>query len=389
MGKFFEINDSGPFVLKDNNLAYKIEEGTASLYIAEFINNRPMFRLFLKELKQGDVVSGLNKTYDACEYKMFLVNSSKDFEEELATLKVSTLQTTDEICNNFIKSINILQLEESYEENIIQHYLLDKVKESRNVYSEYITNVSAKEETYKTIKYTLQNQKSVVDESELYTSNLYFALSKICFYMNINCISYSKLDNDLRFNLTVDSFCKYSACTYRDVKLETDWYKKDVGNFIAYKKEDNSPVACVYRRNAYYMISKEHPNPVRVNKNNSKDFKENASVIYRTFPARAINYKDIFRHIIHSISIERLLSIAVFACILSLIGMILPLMTQLIYDRLIPNIDYEGVFGCAVVLFAMIFGTAALSLVKGYSSFSLSSKIKYSLQIAFFDRVKN
>lgn len=387
MSNTFNIKNTKAFLLDNDKLAYKIEKGKANLYIAEFIVGKPVFRLFIKCLKANDIIPGFDKTLETGQFKLFLINSSRDSKGEIDNLVISTQKNSEELRKTFLENTNIFQLENSYEDNLVHHYLMEKVKESRNVYSEYITNIEAREGAYKRIKKILADGDGTNNNEEKLTGDLYFALAKVCNYMNISFIPYYKLNNDQRNSLSVETFCKYSSCSFKPQTLQDKWYKKDSGNFIAYKKKDNMPVACIFKNNSYYVASKDSENFVKVNKNVADSLKEESYVLFKTFPERALDYKDIIRHIYYSIPIERIFNIVIIAVVLSVFGMLTPSFTRLIYNHLIPNNDYAGIFGCGSVLFAMILGTALLSIVKGFSVFSLSAKIKYSLQIAFFDRV--
>lgn len=73
--------------------------------------------------------------------------------------------------------------------------------------------------------------------------------------------------------------------------------------------------------------------------------------------------------------------------LVTILGLLTPALNQFIYDRLIPADDYLGIYGVCSVLIAILVGTGCFSVVKGFLSFAISSKLKYSLQIAFFDRI--
>lgn len=73
--------------------------------------------------------------------------------------------------------------------------------------------------------------------------------------------------------------------------------------------------------------------------------------------------------------------------IITILGMITPILNQFLYDVLIPADDFIGIYGLNTIMIAIIVGTGCFSLVKGYLSLAIASKLKYALQVAFFDRI--
>lgn len=109
--------------------------------------------------------------------------------------------------------------------------------------------------------------------------------------------------------------------------------------------------------------------------------------IHRVFPEKELSYKDIINFIKDSISFIRVSNALILSFIVTMIGLLVPYLNQSIYDRLIPADDYVGIYGVCTLLISILIGSACFSLVKGFLSLGITSKLKYSLQIAFFDRI--
>lgn len=129
MAKSFDIKDNKIFVLKDENLSYVIESGQANVFIAEFDGKVSKHRLFLREVKKGDVVPGLNSEEDQKNYKLFLINTGRDKNGNVTSLKISTRKATEEDKGKFVEHINKYISDSKYVNDLIQFYLLHQAKD--------------------------------------------------------------------------------------------------------------------------------------------------------------------------------------------------------------------------------------------------------------------
>lgn len=112
-----------------------------------------------------------------------------------------------------------------------------------------------------------------------------------------------------------------------------------------------------------------------------------AYVLYRIFPEKSLDYKNILSFIRKSISFKAIINTVLIGLAVTLLGMLVPALNQFIYDKLIPGDDYAGIYGICTIMIAILIGSGCFSLVRGYLSLSIASKLKYALQVAFFDRI--
>lgn len=387
MNKTYNIKDNKIFLLDDNSVSYFVEEGSANVYISEFDNGQSRSRLFLRQIKKGDCVCGLNYTESSKTYNLFLVNCDRDSSGKFLPLTISTADVNlkDQIA--FADKIDKYLFHDNYAYDLVQFYLFMQMKGARHIYGEYRSTNQALNSTISNVYSTFNVRQSSNDTKNTNTNQMYFALNKLANFMNIKSVPYYNFDLDELANLTPEMFSDRCGCIYRNIRLEPGWHNEDFGPFVAYYGKDRLPVVCAFKRNAYYMYKDNISKPVKINKNVAQNFDEDAFIFYRSFPDENLNYKDIIKFIALSIPKISLINSLLISLLITLIGLLTPILNQFIYDRLIPSDDYIGVYGCCSVLIGILLGSACFSLVKGYLTFSISSKIKYSLQCAFFDRI--
>lgn len=219
MTKMFNIKDNKPFVLKDENLSYIIEQGKANAFIAEFENDTSKYRLFLREVNEGDIIPGLNSVEEDKQYKLFLVNSARDKNGNIDTLKISTKEATSEEKRAFVKDIDKYIVDSKYVNDLIQFYLLNQAKDWRNIYSSFSSTQQAQNASFRKI-YDAFGQNDPLDAKTLNTNSLYFAFEKVARSLRIKPIPYVEIETKIRANMTVEKLSNLSGCMCRKIILD-------------------------------------------------------------------------------------------------------------------------------------------------------------------------
>lgn len=388
MDNLLKIKNNETFVL-EKDVNYTVSSGAACVYIAKFINDVPQKRVYITEINQGNNVVGIHAEEDGSIYKLIVMPTAETDENITGDVELLTNSATTQDQQNFLKLSKLRLKEKAYEQTLTQYYLLMQMKESRNIYVETLANENAIFDSEFQISKTFNNKKSYKKHEEAKTSDLYFALSKIASVNKINHASYDDIKQYKKQNEVFEAFKKNSECTIRSIILEDDWFKRDIGSFVAYYKDTQKPAAVIFRKNKYYIYDINSKNPKKMTKADIDLFDKKAYSVVKTFPKKALKLIDIFKFLKSVIPFRVFAVILAFGLFTSIIGLILPYISRLIYDKFIPNQDLYGILGCATVLFCTTLGTGMIGFVNGFASFAMTSKVDYALQIAFFDRVFN
>lgn len=222
MAKKTNIKVDKYFALEDEDLSYVIEKGQANVFIAEFQNDEAKFRLFLREVKTGDAVPGLNSNEENKNYKLFLANTARDKNGDVVPLEISTKKTTNKDKLNFVNKIDKYVNDSKYVNDLIQFYLLNQAKDWRNIYSSFSSTQRAQNASFKKI-YDAFGQNDPINAKTLNTNSLYFAFEKVAQALRIKPIEYSKLNSKQRSNMSMENLSNLSGCICRKILLDADW----------------------------------------------------------------------------------------------------------------------------------------------------------------------
>ncbi len=194
---------------------------------------------------------------------------------------------------------------------------------------------------------------------------------------------------ELSENDPLASIMQASQTRYREVLLQGQWYTKDMGAILAFEVDTAEPIALIpingYQYEAYKPKTKE---TWKVNASNSAHIDKLAYVCYASFPNRAIGLWDLVRFGILSDrkAVYLLLSMAAGATLLS---MLLPIITELLFDFVIPNARYFDLIHVALGLFMTTMGYLLFRLTEGYALLRIETKLDSRMQAAVWDRILN
>ena len=219
MAKQININNNKLFILEDEDLSYIIESGQANAFIAEFDGDVSKYRLFLREVKKGDIIPGLNSVEDGKNYKLFLVNSSRDKNGNVAPLVLSTKKATSKEKRAFVDKIDKYVYDSQYVSDLIQYYLLHQAKDWRNIYTSFSSAQQAQNESFSKI-YDAFGQNDPLNTKTLNANDLYFAFEKVARASRIKPVKYSSIELSERSKIELEDLCSLSNCICRKVMLD-------------------------------------------------------------------------------------------------------------------------------------------------------------------------
>lgn len=180
-----------------------------------------------------------------------------------------------------------------------------------------------------------------------------------------------------------------SQVRYREVLLQGNWYKKDTGAILAFETETAEPIALIpingHEYEAYKPATKE---TWRVKPDNVARIDKLAYTLYASFPNRAISLWDLVQFGILSDrkAVYLLLAMAGGA---TLLGMLLPIITEVLFDFVIPNARHFDLIHIGLGLLMTTFGYLLFRLTEGYALLRIETKIDSRMQAAVWDRLLN
>lgn len=192
------------------------------------------------------------------------------------------------------------------------------------------------------------------------------------------------------FNQSLDplgDITRASQIRYREVKLEANWWQQDNGAILGFDKSSNTPLALMpLRRGGYEAYNPEEDRTTRVDAQFAEQIEQLGFVLFAPFPAKPLALRDLWQFgFLHSRKDFYLLLLMGFAA--SILGLINPIMTGIVFDYVIPSASKFQVWQVGFALLMSTFGYLLFEMTESYALLRLETKLDYRLQAALWDRL--
>ena len=174
----------------------------------------------------------------------------------------------------------------------------------------------------------------------------------------------------------------------RNVNLEKGWYKDAIGALLGTRRDDGSVVALIPKGFSGYEYYDAHSGKwIRVNKKNEGLFSEEGICFYRPFPLRKLTIASLVKYIISTLSVSDFVLVAIATMAVSLIGMLMPKLNNLLFGLVVESGDIGYLFGLAVFMVCVTISTLLIRSVSTLLTTRIETKMKLSVQAATMMRV--
>lgn len=214
------------------------------------------------------------------------------------------------------------------------------------------------------------------------------ALDKVTDFYGMNRILITKLDAE--DGAALDTTIGRTGLTRREVALKRRWWARGEGPIIANTKDGNLVALLPLRFGGYYYADPKTAGIVKINKLTARNFSETGYCFYKPFPNEiSMTVKDLVKHILKSFTKFDIAFLAVVSIVVSLMGLILPKITQEIYNRVIPSGTIEDIFPMAALLVGVTIATTAFALFQSMWISRIGDKVQFGSQGALWIRLLN
>lgn len=376
----------GEIILTDDKASiYEIKSGEALVYIvpAEADNNTGR-RLFIYEANPGEVIPALNYTdFEGINWKFAIAAVDK---------AVIIKRKTDEIDaykSEFAGKIKLKNFEiEGFEEGIAEWYRLRLVKEDGFIHK----TGQEQKHTYEkglNLIYGLFNAFPKKIENKTKNNITYDAISFLCRKSKINIADFDKIKESCGNDVTIENISRISHFITRKIVLEENWFKKDLGPILVYSKDEENIYACIPTKSGYMRFDPVTEKRESVTFEKAREMSFRGYMCYRPFENKKLTIRELIRFGFESINKRDSIRLFTMTALGSLIGLLIPTLNQQLYDTYIPVGASNALIQMCMVILAFMIGNAVFSVVKNLSSFRITSRIKYNVQSAAYDRLFN
>ncbi|MDR1970577.1 MAG: ATP-binding cassette domain-containing protein [Treponema sp.] len=188
------------------------------------------------------------------------------------------------------------------------------------------------------------------------------------------------------FEEELELLLRPSGLSKRDIKLSASWYRNAIGPLLG--ELNGRPVALIPRFFAGYGYRDPQTGlKRRVTKDRAAGFGGNAMCFYTPLPQRALKSGDLLAYLFRSFRAPDLFFLTLAAVIVSALGLLLPAVTDLIFNRVIPSGEPELLFSAMGMLLGIVLGVFCISICKNTLIKRIKLGLYGSLQAAFMARV--
>ena len=184
----------------------------------------------------------------------------------------------------------------------------------------------------------------------------------------------------------VVEIARASRLRVRKTLLRGDWWTEDAGPLVAWLGEERSPVALVRSGGRYVMTEPRSGTRRVVDRSVAMDLAPEAVMFYPTLPARGLLLRDLLTFSLRHTR-GNYARIAVAVLILGALSLVIPLVTHVLVDSVIPRSELGQLTFCAIALAVTAVGMASVQTMEGLAILRLEGLIDWKLQAAVIDRV--
>lgn len=187
------------------------------------------------------------------------------------------------------------------------------------------------------------------------------------------------LDKQLEFA------CRPYGIMRREVTLESGWYRDAVGAMLG-RKKDGAPVALIPNRTWGYSIV-ENGKKTRLSKRTEKLLEREAYCFYKPFPMGKLGIPALIKYIVQSVPVSSLVAVVAIMLLTTLIGMISPKVTHIIFSDVIGSGSVRLLIAAAVLSVNVGLSSVLVGVVNNLVTNRIGTQMNISVQAAVMARI--
>jgi ATP-binding cassette subfamily C protein len=173
----------------------------------------------------------------------------------------------------------------------------------------------------------------------------------------------------------------------RRTLLRGEWWTEDVGPLVAWHGPQRSPVALIRRGNRRYVMVDPGAGTQRsVDRALALELAPEAVAFYPALPARPLKFRDLLTFAVqHSRGNFGRIAFAIAA--IGALSLVLPLITNILINSVIPRTELDQLAFCALALVVTAVAIACVQAMEGLAFLRIEGMSNWKLQAAVMDRV--
>ncbi len=189
--------------------------------------------------------------------------------------------------------------------------------------------------------------------------------------------------------LSLNDVLHASGFRARKVRLDADWWKKDTGSLLAFTVAGHNPVALVQKiPGQIEYIDLVAGIRKRMSHSLSESIMTFAYQFYPPLPNKVISGNELIKFGIKNCRRE-IFYISILALVGGILNLLIPLVTGVVFDQVIPQGNYRLLWVFGIVLILTGISISLFQLMRGIAMVRIETKMDFFLQSAIWDRLLN
>lgn len=174
----------------------------------------------------------------------------------------------------------------------------------------------------------------------------------------------------------------------RTVRLEDGWYRDAIGVMLGSFRESGKAVALIPGGlSGYTYYDPETGRRKRIGRKEQHLFGEEAVVFYKPFPLKKLSLSALTGYIVRTLSASDYIMIALATLALSLLGMLSPVISKLLFEQVLPSGSVRLLMAMAVFSVCVSVSMLLVSAVRDMLLARIGTKLSISVDAAAMMRI--
>ena len=178
-----------------------------------------------------------------------------------------------------------------------------------------------------------------------------------------------------------------SRLRLRRVVLAEDWWRRDCGPLLAYRKGNDRPVALLPASAGTYALADPGQRAREpIDEKSANLLKPMAYTFYRSFPNRVLNVWDVLSFGLQGSS-KDLLTILLIGLAGGMLAMLTPIVTGVLFDVTIPGAERSQLLQVTLGLLVVAFASVVFEITRSIAILRVETRSDSLIQSAVWDRL--
>lgn len=194
------------------------------------------------------------------------------------------------------------------------------------------------------------------------------------------------------FNNSVNSWSplkrilRASNIRSRKITLDKEWWLMDQGPFLAFLKDDNTPVAIIRKKKKYILKNLKSNKELLVDKNIADTIEPVVHSFFSPLPKGKISQMDLLKFTL-AFTKKDVVFFFVLGVFGALLSLFIPIMSGYIFNTIIPGGEKSSLMDIGYELVTLVLILGVINMAKSIAVLRFEGKSSYKLQSAVWDRI--